>query len=266
MWFDTHCHLDSDAYNDDRDAVIQRAHAAGVTRMMLIECIQRSDDIGRIFEFVEQHPGSMWASLGVHPHDAAAWNDAIADKLAQALRHAQCRAVGETGLDYHYDHSPRLQQQEAFRRHIDLAKQLRKPLVVHTRSAAQDTLRILREERAQDAGGIIHCFSEDADFAKQALDLGFVASFSGIVTFKNATAIRDAACRQPLDAILVETDAPYLAPVPYRGKRNEPAWTHHTGTFIAEQRGIDPEEFAARTTDNACRLLGIENSVANRIA
>jgi TatD DNase family protein len=165
-------------------------------------------------------------------------------------------AVGEIGLDYHYDHSPRSVQADVFRRFIALARKLKKTIVVHTRSAAQETLAILREERAFETGGVIHCFSEDRAFAEQALDLGFDLSFSGIVTFKNAHAIQDVARWAPADRILIETDSPYLAPVPLRGKRCEPAFIVHTATRIAELRGTTPDAIAELTGENACRRFG----------
>jgi TatD DNase family protein len=185
--------------------------------------------------------------------------DALCDAIRQAGTDPSVVAIGETGLDFHYGHSPHPAQEEAFRRQIAVAKELGKPLVIHTRSAPKQTLQILREERAKDVGGIIHCFSEDAPFASAALDLGFVSSFSGIVTFKQAVAVQEAALKQPADALLVETDAPYLAPIPKRGKRNEPAYVTHTAARIAELRGVDPEALARTTYENALRIFRLQD-------
>ncbi len=197
------------------------------------------------------------ATSGVHPHDAAHWSPELAQAIVEVAADPLIVAIGEAGLDYHYDNSPRVAQQQAFRDQIALAKQVKKPLVVHTRSAPEDTLAILREEQARDVGGIIHCFSETPDFARAALDMGFVSSFSGIVTFKNAVDVREAARLQPLDALLIETDAPYLAPIPFRGRRNEPAYVAHTADCIAALRGIDPAEVRERSFENALRVFGL---------
>lgn len=261
--FDTHCHLDADRYGGDIDGVLERARAAGVTRLCAIGLVDADEPTPSIagpesmVALARANADWIVATVGLHPHDARVCNDALVAALEQLSRDPQVVAVGEVGLDYHYDHSPREVQREVFRRFIDVAKRLQKPLTIHTREAADDTLAILREEGARDVGGIIHCFSEDPAFAKAALELGFVASFSGIVTFKSATAIREAARLQPLDAILVETDAPYLAPVPFRGKRNEPAYVTRTVDVIAELRGISVDEVRAATTRNACRVFGL---------
>jgi TatD DNase family protein len=173
-------------------------------------------------------------------------------------------AVGEIGLDFHYDHAPRAVQAEVFRRFIALARRLKKPIVVHTRSAPAETLAVMREEGAREVGGVIHCFSEDLPFARQALDLGFDLSFSGIVTFKNAAQIREVAKWAPAESVLVETDSPYLAPVPRRGQRCEPAFVVHTATFLAELRGTTLSDIAEVTTQNACRRFGPRLALAAR--
>jgi len=253
--FDTHCHLDHGRFAEDVDAVMERAREAGVSRIATIGCAQGAEGVGSALEVARAHPSWIVATAGVHPHDAHCLDDAVMGALDEALADPLCVAAGETGLDYYYDPAPREVQREAFRRQIDLARRRGKPIVVHTRDAAADTLEVLRSEGARDVGGIIHCFSEDAAFARAALDLGFVSSFSGIVTFKNARPIQEAARVQPLDALLVETDAPYLAPVPYRGKRNEPSYVRHTAAFVAELRGISLEELAEATTRNALRIF-----------
>jgi TatD DNase family protein len=257
MLFDTHCHLDDPRLFEELDAVLDRAKEAGVQRITTIGCANDVASVMSALQLARQHPDRLSATVGVHPHDARHLDDALCDALRDAGTDASVVAIGETGLDFHYDHSPRPAQEEAFRLQIAIAKELKKPLVIHTRSAPTETLRILREEHAKDAGGIIHCFSEDAPFAAAALDLGFVSSFSGIVTFKKAVAVQEAALRQPADALLVETDAPYLAPIPKRGKRNEPAYVAYTASRIAELRGEDPEALAHSTYQNALRIFGI---------
>lgn len=255
--FDSHCHLDFDSFGEDFDAVIARAKEAGVIKVATIGTGHDVASVAGALRVARAHPDFVIATIGIHPHDASIVNDDVMGEVAALVDDPQVRAVGEVGLDYHYDHSPRDVQQDVFRRFISLAKARKKPLTIHTRNAAADTLRILREENARDVGGIIHCFSEDPEFAKAALEMGFVASFSGIVTFKSATSIREAARLQPLDAILVETDAPYLAPIPYRGKRNEPSYVAKTAEVIAELRGIPYETLCEATTENAFRVYGI---------
>ncbi len=252
--FDSHCHLDFETFGGELDALLERARAAGVARIATIGSGRDIASAEGAIRVARDHAGWIVPTVGVHPHDARVATEEVLAVIRRLAGEPEVVAVGEIGLDYHYDHSPRDVQQDAFRRFIALARDAGKPIIVHTREAAADTLAILREERASDVGGVIHCFSEDAAFARDALDLGFVSSFSGIVTFKNATAVRDAAVRQPLDALLVETDAPFLAPVPNRGKRNEPAWVAHTAAEIARLRGMPEDELRAATTRNACRL------------
>jgi TatD DNase family protein len=256
--FDSHCHLDDRRFRDDHDAVLTRASEAGMAWMVTVGCARSTDSIDAAIRIARRHPDWIRATVGVHPHDADRCDAQMLAALEDWAPDPMVVAVGEMGLDFHYDHSARAAQYHAFRQQIALARKVRKPIVVHTRNAPDDTLQILREERAADVGGIIHCFSEDAPFAKAALDLGFVVSFSGLVTFPKGTeGIRDAARALPGDAILVETDAPYLAPVPYRGKRNEPSYVAYTAECIAELRGEDPAAVRERTTANACRLFGL---------
>ena len=253
---DTHCHLDHHRFDEETDVLIASALAQGVTRFVTIGCASAKTSPSVARDLAATCRDKVRASAGVHPHDATDYDDALEASLSEVLTDPLVVAVGETGLDYYYNNSPREQQKEVFRRQIALAKQFDKPIIVHTRDAAEDTLVVLQEENAKDVGGIIHCFSEDATFAKRALDLGFISSFSGIVTFKNSQAIADAAKKQPRDAILVETDAPYLAPIPKRGKRNEPAFVRHTAEFIAELRGDPLSAVADYTTENAFRIFG----------
>ncbi len=261
--FDTHCHLDSERFDGEIDAVLDRAKDAGVEAILTVGCVRDAKTIRRAYDIAETHRDWITTSIGVHPHDAQVLNperedaEFIFGEIEKLAEEPLVRAIGETGLDYFYDHAPRVLQQDVFRRQIALARKVKKPLIVHTRDAAPDTLAILKEEKANDVGGIIHCFSEDWAFAKQALDLGFVASFSGIVTFKKAAAVQEAAIKQPADAMLIETDAPYLAPVPKRGKRNEPSFVAHTATRLAELRGEDPEALGEQTFANAQRLFGL---------
>jgi TatD DNase family protein len=204
------------------------------------------------------------ATVGVHPHDASTWDEALAAELAQLATHPRVVAVGEVGLDFHYDHSPRDVQRDVFRRAVGLAKHIAKPIVVHTREAPEETIAILREEGARDVGGIIHCFSEERSFARSALELGFFLSFSGILTFKNARGVHDVAAWAPADRILVETDSPYRAPVPVRGKKCEPSLVVHTAARLAELRREPAERVAERTTQNALAAFRLNARVDGR--
>ena len=251
MLFDTHCHLGSRYFPDDASEAMRRARGVGVSRFACI-------GVGGLDEAqsavaLARAESDVVATVGVHPHDAASADPPLVEAIAALAREPKVVAVGEIGLDYHYDHSPRDVQQEVFRRFIALARELGKPIVVHTRSAPADTMAILRDEGARDVGGIIHCFSEDRAFAQRALDLDFDLSFSGIVTFKNAHSIQDVAAWAPADRILIETDSPYLAPQPLRGKRCEPAFIVHTARRVAELRGIPFESLAEITSQNALR-------------
>ena len=256
-WFDSHCHLDTEHNPEGPDAALARAREAGVSSFLCVG-VGGMEQTQQALAVAERHP-DVFASAGVHPHDAA--RDRALD-FEPFWAHPRLLAVGEVGLDYHYDHSPRETQAEVFRRFIALARRVQKPLIIHTRSAAEDTLQILEAEGARDAGGVIHCFSEDVAFAKRALDLGFYLSFSGIVTFKSARAIQEVAAWAPADRVLVETDSPYLAPVPVRGKRCEPAFVVHTGAYVAKLRGVEPAHFAALTTDNARRCFRLPLAVS----
>ncbi len=252
---DTHCHLDSEYVAGGPDDVISRAKAAGVVGFVVVG-VGRTLEPAREALSLAQRRADVRATVGVHPHDAAGWSAEVHAEAETLARAAEVVMIGEVGLDYHYDHSPREVQREVFARFIALARTLRKPLVIHTREAAADTLDVLRTENARDVGGIIHCFSEDRAFAESALDMGFDVSFSGIVTFKSARAIHEVAVWAPLDRILVETDSPYLAPVPMRGKPCEPAYVVHTAQRVAELRGMSLEDLAAATTANAQRRIG----------
>jgi TatD DNase family protein len=256
MLVDTHCHLDAGYFPEGPDAVIARAQAHGVSAFVTIGVGRDLEPARAAVALAEARP-DVWATVGVHPHDAATLDDAAFAELEALAARDRVVAVGEIGLDYHYMRSPKEVQHAVFRRFIALARAVRKPVVIHTREAPADTLAILEEEGARDVGGIIHCFSEDRAFAERALALGFDLSFSGIVTFKTALAIKDVARWAPGDRILVETDSPYLAPIPFRWKKCEPAHVALTARHVAELRGEPFEELAARTTANARRRLGV---------
>jgi len=254
MLVDSHCHLTGGHLEKDSlEAVLDRAHRAGVAGFIAVGT--GLDDGRAVLELTRRFP-QIQASLGVHPHEAGAWGPDAARALEALLRDPGARFVGETGLDWHYDLAPREAQEEAFRAQIQIARRLAKPVMVHTREAPLETIRILEEEGASQVGGVIHCFSEDRAFAAKALDLGFHLSFSGIVTFRNAQSIRAVAAWAPQDRILVETDSPYLAPVPYRGRSNEPAYVVHVAAQVAELRGLAPERLAEITTSNLEALCG----------
>jgi len=256
MLIDTHCHLDPHYFPEGEDAVLERARAAGVEAFVVIG-VGETLDPARFAIDLASRRGDVWATVGLHPHDARVLDDAMSEEIERLALAPRVCAIGEIGLDYHYMHSPRETQKDVFRRMIGLARRVKKPIVVHTREAPEDTLALLEEEGASDVGGIIHCFSEDRAFAERALALGFDLSFSGIVTFKSARAIHEVAAWAPPDRVLCETDSPYLAPIPMRGKRCEPAFVVHTARRVAELRGEPLEVLAARTTENARRRLNL---------
>jgi TatD DNase family protein len=250
---DTHCHLDPQYFPSGPDDALARAEAVGIRGFVVIGVGQDLAPARNAIALAKRFPDRIGSAVGVHPHDATTLNDQTYAELHALASEPEVLAVGEIGLDYHYDHSPRETQKEVFARLVNLARELKKPIVIHTRSAPADTIDILTREGAKDVGGIIHCFSEDRPFAEKALDLGFDISFSGIVTFKSSVAIQDVAKWAPIDRILVETDSPYLAPVPLRGKPCEPAYVVHTAKRVAELRGITIEALAEATSENAER-------------
>ncbi len=255
MLIDTHCHLDPKSFPEGADEVLTRARSAGVSAFVCIG-VGSLEQTELSLAIAARRP-DVWATVGVHPHEAGSCDAQLEAELSRRAAAPRVVAIGEIGLDFHYDHSPRAEQADVFRRFIAVARTLKKPIIVHTRSAPEETLRILTEERAADVGGVIHCFSEDKAFAARALDLDFDLSFSGIVTFKRATDIQEVAKWAPAERILVETDSPYLAPVPLRGKRCEPAYVLHTARFVAGLRGVPFEELAQQTSQNAQRRLGL---------
>lgn len=253
MLVDSHCHLDYEGLIEDVDAVVARAEAAGV-RTLLTICT-RPTALDGVLAIAERFP-NVWCAAGVHPHHVAEQGVQSIERLLEIARHPKVVGIGETGLDYHYDYSPRPQQQESFRNHIRAARAAGLPFIVHTREAEADTASILREELADGpVPGVMHCFSSSRQLADTALELGLHVSFAGIVTFRNADDLREIARRVPDDRLLVETDAPFLAPVPKRGKRNEPAFVSHTAIKLAEIRGCNSETLAAQTTGNFFELF-----------
>ena len=253
MLVDSHCHLDYLARDGDLEDVVARARRAGVGRMLTI--CTKVTEFGVIREIAARHD-DVWCSVGIHPHEAASEPPVTTEKLVALSRDARVAGIGETGLDYFYEHSPREQQQTSFRAHIAAARETGLPLIVHTRDADDDTAAILEDEYARGPfPGVIHCFSTGHELAERALAIGFYISLSGIVTFKKAEALRNSAAILPLDRLLVETDAPYLAPVPKRGKRNEPAYVVHAAAALAELRGIAINEIETSTTDNFFNLF-----------
>lgn len=258
---DSHCHLNDVAFADDVTAVLARARARGVKLMIDVGATQGLEANHRALALAETEPG-VFATVGIHPHEAASVTPDLLAEIERLSAAPKVVAIGETGLDYHYDHSPRRKQQEVFRAFIGLARRRCLPLTVHLREAHADAVRILREERASEVGGVIHCFTGSWEEARDFLDLGFAISLSGVVTFKSAHSLREAARRLPGDAVLVETDAPYLAPVPLRGRRNEPGFVVFTVACLAEVRGVAAEDLAEATTENAARVFRLDRSRA----
>ena len=253
---DSHCHLDNPQFDADREAVIERALAAGIERMVVIGTGEGPPDLEAGIRLAD-HYKSIYATVGVHPHDASKATPETFGLLAELLKHPKVVALGEIGLDYHYDHSPREVQREVFLEQMRIAGDARKPIVIHTREAWEDTLALLEEHwKPTGLGGIMHCFSGGPVQAARSLALGFHLSFGGILTFPKSADVQEAARTAPANRILIETDAPYLAPVPHRGKRNEPAFVAETARKLAQLRGVTPEEIAQTTTANFRALLG----------
>ena len=247
MFSDSHAHLTLEHYDPDREEVIARARAAGIVRLLTVSTFigdaEACADLSSRHDFI-------FFSAGVHPHEAKRWTPEVARTIRQAATRPKAVAIGEIGLDYHYDFSQREDQRRAFREQIALARDLRLPIVIHTREAWDDTLLILREERAAEVGGVFHCFSGGQEEARRCLDLGFFLSFAGPVTFKNASDVAEAAAYAPLDRILCETDSPYLTPHPFRGRRNEPARVVLVAGRVAALKGLTPEAVGEATTRN----------------
>ncbi len=248
---DSHCHINFDPLDQEVEQVVQRARDNGVNHMLCVSV--NMEDYPQVLHLA-RHYENVYASVGVHPNEQKGREPEV-DELVELASNNHVVAIGETGLDYFRTEKKSEWQINRFRRHIEAAKQSGKPLIIHTRDSANDALTILEETDARDAGGVMHCFVEDWDTAQRAMDIGFYISFSGIVTFKNAKTLQDVARQVPLDRILVETDSPYLAPVPHRGKTNEPGYTRYVAEFIAKLRGIPLEQLAKVTSENFFRLF-----------
>jgi TatD DNase family protein len=251
MFIDSHCHIDFPELAARENEVLDAMAANGVGRALCVSV--KLEDFPRVLGFAERHP-LYWASVGVHPDNTGVEEPDVA-RLCQLADHPRVVAIGETGLDYHWHKDAPEWQRARFRTHIRAAKTCGKPLIIHTRDAAADTMRILGEEDAAVCGGVMHCFTESRAVAETALALGFYISFSGIVTFKNASALKEVAAWVPLERLLIETDAPYLAPIPHRGKLNEPAWVRHVAETLASLRGVPLATIEEATTENFFRLF-----------
>lgn len=254
---DSHCHINFPELASDMDGVLARMRENEIAGALCVSV--NLEDFPQVLAIAEQH-ANIYASVGVHP-DYEGVEDPGVSRLVELARHPKVIAIGETGLDYFRLKGDLEWQRERFRNHIRAARESGKPLIIHTREAAADTLRIMAEERAMESSGVMHCFTETWEVAEAALTMGFYISFSGIVTFKNARQIKEVAQRVPLDRILIETDAPYLAPVPHRGKLNQPAFVKHVAEEIATLRGISLDEVGTRTSENFARLFKINENI-----
>ena len=275
---DSHAHLDSPRYDEDREALLQRAYAAGVREVLSIGIGEGPDTMHRALEISREYAGrpqvpKIWASAGIHPHEARLADEGAYAKLDSLLQEPDVLACGEIGLDYFYDHSPRDEQKTVFARQMEIAAGRRKPIIIHCRpsdnssNAWDDTLAMLQTHwRPTGLRGILHCFTGEIRHATAAMDFGFLISFAGNITFPKAQPIRDAAAAVPLDSMLIETDAPFLAPIPNRGKRNEPAWVKEVAIKIGEIRGQEPDQIAEQTAANFRLLFQAEIQTENELS
>jgi TatD DNase family protein len=255
MLFDTHAHLNAEQFDEDREEVLKRAQEMGVSRILNIGF--NRDTIPTSLQLAEKYD-YIYSSVGWHPQDAKDFTEGDYEWLKSLAKHPKVVAIGEIGLDYYWDTSPRDVQDRVFREQIRLAKEVKLPIIIHNRDAHEDVLKILREEHAEDVGGIMHAFSGSVEMAKACLDLNFYISFGGPLTFKNARKPKEVAKEVPLDRILIETDAPYLTPHPHRGKRNESGYVSYVAEVLAELRGLTVEEIARITYDNAVKVLKLQ--------
>lgn len=256
--FDSHVHLDAKDYDSDREEVISRAQLAGIRRFVSVGAGYGAESAKRAIALAESH-SFIWASAGIHPHDAA--TSLEPEKLHQLAAHPRVVAIGETGLDFHYDFAPRPQQEAWFRAQIEIARDLKKPLIIHCREAAAECFALLSSTHAGDVGGVFHCYSENAEFARKLGGINFMVSVPGMVTFKKADGVRNAVREIPIEQMMLETDGPFLAPVPYRGKRCESSFMVETAKAVAELKGLALEELARITTANALRFFKLDAEV-----
>lgn len=259
MLCDSHCHLDDARYDQDRASMLERARSAGVTHFVTVGCDPRG--IQQALTLAHIH-ADVWCSVGIHPHNAADVDNAFVAALEPLYADPRVVAVGECGLDYYYDHSPRERQREVLAQHVALARRVRKPLMVHVRDAYDDLMDVLVAEGARDVGGIIHCFSGTWEWGRRVLDLNFDLSIPGVLTFQKPGELPTVVTQAPLDRLLTETDSPYLAPMPHRGKRNEPAFVAHVADAMAQLRGMDPAAVRDQTARNTLKRLGIRSGDA----
>ena len=257
MFIDSHAHLDSADFQPDLEEVLARAKDAGVSAIMTIGCVGEGiESVDTFMGLVEDHD-CLYGSMGVHPHDARFYHDGLGEEIQQLMEHPKILGWGEIGLDFHYENSPRSQQIEAFRQQLGRAREAGKPVVIHSREAEDLTCQILEEEFSQGPGGVLHCFTGGLEMARRCLDLGFHIDFGGILTFNKAEDLRQIAGQIPSDRLLIETDSPYLAPVPFRSKRNEPAFVVKVSEVLGASRGTTSEEIGTLTTKNFQRLFAI---------
>lgn len=260
IFVDSHCHIDGEAFDADRDEIIERAKTAGVKAMLTVGTGNpHNGEIKKAVEIAEQYE-NVFASIGVHPHDAKLYDDAAEARLIDLAKREKVIAWGEIGLDFYYDHSLRDVQEAIFRKQIQIAKKLDLPIIIHSRDADDETVKILTEECSYEnfRGGIMHCFGGTPEMAKALMPIGFLISFAGNVTFKKAENLREAARVVPLNKLLIETDCPFLAPIPNRGKRNEPAFVVHTAQFLADFYKIELAEIATQTTENFSKFFNLK--------
>jgi TatD DNase family protein len=256
-FFDSHAHINLHHYDNDREQIIEKIFNSGVDKIVIPGV--DFETIHSALELAKKYPDKIYTGIGFHPTDAIKWDDSTLEKLKELSKNSSVVAIGEIGLDYYWDTSPKELQHEVFKIQIDLAKELNLPVIIHTRDSQEDTLKILKENNADKTGGIFHCFSGDINFARECVDFGFYISFAGNITFKNAQNLRDAAREISLDKILIETDSPYLTPMPDRGKRNDSSYVQFVAKQIAELKNISLEEVAEQTYNNAMNVFKIKN-------
>lgn len=258
---DSHCHIDGEQFDSDREQIIENARLAGVCAMLNIGTGSPKDDSFEQTDKLTKDYDFIYGSVGIHPHDAIEYDETVENRLINLIKNnPKLIAWGEIGLDFYYDHSPRDVQEKVFRRQINVARELNLPIIIHSRDADDETVQILNEECSHEnfCGGIMHCFGGTPEMAESLMNIGFMISFAGNVTFKKAENLRDSAKIVPLDKLLIETDCPYLTPVPFRGKRNEPSYVQHTANFLADFYGIEADVLAQQTTENFKRFFNLQ--------